>query len=60
MKLSITTKWFLWLSVILAAFSILQVLTLMGLEVRDLQMGKESMAEETAEIITLLTISLGI
>jgi len=57
MRLSLSTKWFLWLSGAIAVFCFGQVLAMVWIEVVELMQGEGSLAEELAEIAVLLSIS---
>lgn len=55
--LSLSTRWFLWLSFAIALFCFGQVLAMVWLEVVEISRGDVSIQEEIAEITVLLSIS---
>lgn len=57
MKLSLSTKWFLWLSIAVAVFCVAQVLGMVWLELMELVRGEGSPKEEFSEIVVLLSVS---
>jgi len=58
MKLSLSTKWFLWLSFIVAIFCVAQVLGMAWLEVMEVMHGEDTFNAEIGEITTLIGVSL--
>ena len=59
MRVSISIKWFLWLSLTLALFCMVQVMAMLWLESREIWTGKDSWREERGEVAVLSSISLG-
>jgi signal transduction histidine kinase len=57
MKLSLSAKWFLWLSTTVAVFGVGQVLGMLWWEVREIAMGEDLLREELTEISVLVSIS---
>lgn len=60
MKLSLSTKWFLWLAVVLAVFCLGQVLGMLALEIWEVRSGEETLAAEVNEILLLLGVSASV
>ena len=58
MKLSLSTKWFIWFSVTIAGFCLAQVLGMIWLEALELARGAGSLKEELSEIAVLASVSL--
>lgn len=57
MKLSLSVKWFLWLSLVVAIFCVGQALGMVWWEVMELMRGEGTLGEELAEIAVLLGVS---
>ena len=58
MKMSLSTRWFLWLSVAIAIFCIGQTLGMVWVEIREILHNEGALATELTEISVLLSISL--
>jgi len=57
MKLSLSVKWFLWLSLIVAIFCVIQIFGMIWWETMEIMRGEGSLAEELAEIAVMLGVS---
>jgi signal transduction histidine kinase len=60
MKLSLSTKWFLWLAVVIAVFCLGQVLGMLVVEILEVRSGEETLAAEANEILMLVGVSFGV
>ncbi len=58
MRLSLSTKSFIWLSATVAAFCLAQVLGMMWMEAAELMQGEGTLREELSEIAVLASVSL--
>jgi signal transduction histidine kinase len=58
MRLSLSTKWFIWLSATIATFCLAQVLGMIWMETSELMRGEGTLGEELSEIAVLASVSV--
>jgi len=59
-KQSLSVKWFLWLSIVVAVFCIAQTIAVVWLEVQEVLSSEETWAEEGSQIVILLSVSASV